>query len=343
MRAGLLLLLLLLTGLPGLLFARPKTDVVVLDNGDRLKCEIKKLQRGKLTISTDASGTITVKWSHVVGLESAFLFQIELESGARYLGRFDLPPELGKIAVEQAQAQEMVDIARVVTMIPMEASFWSRLKGSVDAGYDFTQATSATTWSASADLNYRTPRIETDLAFDSSIKQQEGAESINRQNLRAQVSRFFEDRWFAAVIGQGEKSATQGLDLRALVGGGVGRKLVQTNRSNIAVLGGAAYSREKFEDVGDYNSNAELIAALAAESFRFDSPELDLSASFVVLPNLMTKGRYRLQVNGQARIEILNDLYWSLSVYETFDSEPPSETSRRNDFGITTSIGWSFN
>jgi hypothetical protein len=57
----------------------------------------------------------------------------------------------------------------------------------------------------------------------------------------------------------------------------------------------------------------------------------------------MTKGRYRLQVNGQARIEILNDLYWSLSVYESFDSEPPSETSRRNDFGITTSIGWSFN
>jgi hypothetical protein len=340
MRSGLLLLGILL---PGLLFARPKTDVLVLDNGDRLKCEIKKLERGKLTISTDASGTITVKWSHVVGLESAYLFQIELESGARYIGRFDLPPELGKIAVEEGQEQETVDVARVVGMIPMEASIWSRLKGSIDAGYDFTQATSATTWSASADLNYRTPRIETDLAFDSSIKEQEGAESINRQNLRGQVNRFFQNRWFAAVIGQGEKSATQALDLRALVGAGVGRKLVQTNRSNIALLGGAAYSREKFEDASDYNSNAELVAALALETFRFDSPELDLGASFVVLPNLMTKGRYRLQVNGQARVEILNDLYWSLSVYESFDSDPPSETSRRNDFGITTSIGWSFN
>ena len=56
-------------------WARPKTDVVVLDNGDRVSCEIKKLQRGKLTISTDASGTITLKWSHVVGLQSTFLYQ----------------------------------------------------------------------------------------------------------------------------------------------------------------------------------------------------------------------------------------------------------------------------
>lgn len=77
-------------------WARPKTDVVVLDIGDRVTCEIKKLQRGKLTIKTDASGTITLKWSRVVGLQSAYLYQIELQSGARYIGRFDLPPELAR-------------------------------------------------------------------------------------------------------------------------------------------------------------------------------------------------------------------------------------------------------
>jgi hypothetical protein len=126
------------------------------------------------------------------------------------------------------------------------------------------------------------------------------------------------------------------------VGGGVGRKLLQTNRSNIALVGGAALSREKFEDSPDYESNAELVAALGLETFRFDSPELDLSASLVVLPNVKTWGRYRLQANGKARIEIVRNLYWSLTIYESFDSDPPSETSRRNDFGINTSVGWSF-
>jgi len=324
-------------------FARPKTDVVVLENGNRINCEIKKLQRGKLSVSTDASGTISLKWSHIVGLQSTFLYQIEVQSGERHIGRFDLPPELGKIAVVDGQDQQVVDVFRVVSMVPIEATIWSRMKGSVDAGYDFSQANSATTWSASGELNHRTPRLESEVSFSSNIKQQTGAEDINRQDLKLQVNRYFERRWFAAVLGQGEKNESQSLDLRALVGGGVGRKLVQTNRSNFTVLGGAAFSREKYQDRTEYDTNAELVAAIGLETFRFDSPELDLSAGFVVLPNLLTKGRYRLQANGKARIEVFRDLYWSLTVYETFDSHPPSETSRKNDFGITTSIGWSFN
>jgi hypothetical protein len=329
--------------LAGPVWARPKTDVVVLDNGNRIACEIKKLQRGKLTISTDASGTITVKWSHVVGLQSTFRYQIVLDNGDRHIGRFDLPPELGRIAVANGPDQEDVDVVRVVEMVPIEATIWSRMKGSVDAGYDFTQANSATTWSASATLSHRTPRRESEVSFSSNIKQQIGAEDINRQDLRVQSYRYFEKRWFAAVLGQAEKNESQSLDVRGLVGGGVGRKVVQTNRSNVTVLGGAAFSREKYQDRPDYDTNAELVAGIGLETFRFDSPELDLSAGFVVLPNLLTKGRYRLQANGKARIEIFRDLYWSLTVYETFDSDPPSETSRRNDFGITTSIGWSFN
>jgi hypothetical protein len=323
-------------------WSRPKTDVVVLENGDRVTCEIKKLQRGKLTVKTDASGTITLKWSRIVGLQTTYHFQIELDSGERHIGRFDLPPEFGKISVANGQEQEVVDLFRVVSMIPIEATFWSRIKGSVDAGYDFTQASTATTWSAAAELTHRTPNWETQLAFDSSIKEQEGAESVNRQNLTGQVNHFFENRWFAALVTQAEKSASQGLDLRGLIGGGIGRKVLQTNRSNIALIAGAAYSREKFEDNPDFVSNVEAVASIGLETFRFDSPELDISGSVVVLPNLKTWGRYRLQANGKAKIEIVRNLYWSLSVYETFDSDPPSETSRRNDFGINTSIGWSF-
>jgi len=341
-RAGVGLLVLL--ALPaGLAWSRPKTDVVILDNGDRITCEMKKLQRGKLTISTDASGTISVKWSRVVGLQSTFLYQIVLEDGDRHIGRFDLPPELGKISVANGQAQEVVDVFRVVEMVPFEARFWSRIKGSVDAGYDFTQASSATSWSASAELTHRTPRWETKVNFSSDIKHQAGAENVNRQDLRAQENRYFEKRWFAAFLGQGEKNESQGLDFRLLAGGGVGKRLLQTNRSNIALVVGAAYSQEKYQGRTDYDANAEIVTSIGFETFRFDHPELDLSAGFVVLPNLLTKGRYRLQANGKARIEIVRNFYWSLTVYESYDSDPPSETSRRNDFGINTSIGWSFN
>jgi hypothetical protein len=327
---------------PASALARPKTDVVVLDNGNRVSCEMLKLRRGKLTVKTDAYGTVDIKWSRITGLESEYYFLIELDSGVRYMGRIALG-ESGKIEIPDGDEPAVLEIPQIVGMVAVESSFWSRWAGSVDAGYDFTQATSATSWSSSAELEYRTPRFEMDLSFSSNVQEQTGAEQTNRQNLGAIATRYYEKRWFAAILGQAEKSANTGLDFRGLMGGSGGRKLVQTNRSNVSVLAGAAFSREKFEDAEDFDSNVELVGAVLAETFRFDSPELDLSAQAAIYPNLMTAGRYRVQASGKAKIEIVKNLYWSLSVYESYDSDPPSETSRKNDFGITTSIGWSFN
>jgi Protein of unknown function, DUF481 len=323
------------------LLARPKTDVVFLDNGDRVSCEIKKLQRGKLTIKTDASGTITLKWTHVLGIRTDYPFQVELQSGVRYAGPVD-QLEPGRISVGDEVERTVVETFRVVEMVPIESSIFTRMKGSVDAGYDFTQATSATTLSASAEIDYRAPRIEANVSASSNIHKQEGAEDANRQNVNLLLQRFFRNRWFLAGVGSGEKSLNQGLEFRGLVGGGLGRKLLQTNRSRISFVGGAAFSNEKFVDRSEFDSNAEIVTAVYAETFRFDSPELDLSSAIVVLPNVTTWGRYRIQAKGKAKIEILRNLYWSLTVYESYDSEPPSETSRRNDFGITASLGWSF-
>jgi hypothetical protein len=329
--------------LPAYALARPKTDLVVLDNGNHLSCEIRKLQRGKLTVKTDAFGTVSIKWSRIKGLASDYPFLVEVESGVRYLGGIALGSAPGTIEIGGETHRIPLDVAEIVGMIPVQSSIWSRLSGSVDAGYDFTQATSATSWSSSAELEYRTPRLEADLDFSSNVQEQTGAEETNRQNLGALVTRYYEKRWFAAILGQAEKSANTGLDFRGLMGGSGGRRLVQTNRSNVSVLAGAAFSREKFEDAEDFDSNVELVGAVLAETFRFDSPELDLSGQVAIYPNLKTAGRYRLQASGKAKIEIVKNLYWSMSVYESYDSDPPSETSRKNDFGISTSIGWSFN
>lgn len=328
--------------LPAASNARPKTDVIIFDNGDRLSCEIKKLQRGKLTAKTDGMSTVSVKWSRVARLASDYDFQLELQSGRRYIGSIELAAEDGKLTVVGRAGKTSLDLSRVVEIVPLESSILSRIKGSMDAGYDFTQAGGATTWSASAELNYRTPRWDARANLSSNIKEQTGAERVNRQTLSALIYRFFQNRWFAAVIGQGEKNQSQNLDYRGLFGGGLGRRLVQTNRSKLAVIGGAAFSRERYFDGSEAGSNGELIAAITAETYQFDSPELDISTSFIVLPNLTTPGRYRLQANGKARIEVVKNLYWSLTLYESYDSKPPSESSRKNDFGLTTSLGWSF-
>ena len=69
-RGCLTILLLGLSAAAGPAAAHEKTDVVILDNGDRFQGEIKKLVQGTLTLKTDAAGTISLKWSHVTGVIS---------------------------------------------------------------------------------------------------------------------------------------------------------------------------------------------------------------------------------------------------------------------------------
>lgn len=106
--------------------------------------------------------------------------------------------------------------------------------------------------------------------------------------------------------------------------------------------GGAIFNREKFTDQTVFVSNAEAVAALDVQTFQFDSPVLDISGRAALFPSMTTLGRFRVQTSANAKIEIVKNLYWSLSVYDNFDSQPPSETDRRNDFGINSSLGWTF-
>ena len=53
------------------LFAREKSDVLVMRNGDRLTCEIKHLSADVLYVGLDyALGTVSINWFKVDHLES---------------------------------------------------------------------------------------------------------------------------------------------------------------------------------------------------------------------------------------------------------------------------------
>ena len=53
-------------------------------------------------------------------------------------------------------------------------------------------------------------------------------------------------------------------------------------------------------------------------------------------------GRLRTQLDVNLRWELINDLFWDLNYYNTYDSDPPSGAESTSDYGIVTSIGWSF-
>ncbi len=72
-------------------FAAVKTDIVELVNGDRITCEIKKLDRGKLTVKTDGLGTLSIEWDDIQHISSKARYDVQLASGTGRSARLSGP------------------------------------------------------------------------------------------------------------------------------------------------------------------------------------------------------------------------------------------------------------
>ena len=140
---------------PAAAYAGPKVDVVQLKNGDRLTCEILKLQQGRLSISTDPLDKVSVHWDDVVVLTSPREFEVNTESGDRYYGSLGTarPGEL--IVTAAGGVPVLLRLAEATSIIPIGSSIWSRMDGNLDVGFSFAQANLETRWTFNAGTSYR--------------------------------------------------------------------------------------------------------------------------------------------------------------------------------------------
>ncbi len=78
------------------------------------------------------------------------------------------------------------------------------------------------------------------------------------------------------------------------------------------------------------------------EVFKYKSPKTSLNSKLSFFPSLTEDRRYRVQYDIAARQEIVKDFFFELSGYFTFDSQPPENAASGTDYGIVTSLGWTF-
>src|SRR5271154_6350136 len=135
MKVRSLMLSLVLLGLASSLFARDKTDVLVMKNGDSMTCEIKGLDSGVLYVSFDyIDGTASVDWTKVARLESTQLFVVKTEDGSVYTGALRTA-ETGGGRPAQIQVLEppeqvhTMERSQVVRMVATSEKVWERFNG----------------------------------------------------------------------------------------------------------------------------------------------------------------------------------------------------------------------
>ena len=325
--------------------AAPKTDVVVLVNGDHITCEVKSLEHNRLKVSTSHMGTIYIEWDKIARLQSDQFLLLERSDGGRYYGQLKPSDQDGRLQIARGDARgtpQDVAMASVVRAQPIEGgSFIDRLDGYASAGLDFTKASDRRSLNFAGGLSSRTRIREWALDGSVNITDDSAGETSERYQATGSWRQFRRDRDFWLGFGSLERNTELDLNLRSSAGAGLGRYLVQTNRADWLAGAGVAYTHENYTG-GDVFDSLEAVLTTSFSIFRYDFPETDIGGTLTFLPSLTQSGRYRAETDLRAKYEFVEDLYFELKFYGSYDSKPPSEDTAKSDYGVVTSLGYSF-
>jgi uncharacterized protein DUF481 len=330
-----------------LLFGSPssasaqKTDVIALENGDRITGEIKSYGQGRLTLDTLAAGLVSIKWNRIVSITSDKLFDLQTIDGTRYYGTLAPSDPPGKLVIDTAAGNITLGFFEMFRLAPLYLTFWRRWDGNLDLGFNYTESSQLVQLNLNAQGTYRKPTFSLESTISVTYSRQSDVTGSSRGTYSLTYFRFLSDRWYLLTGAGLDRNVELGLQLRVLWALGGGRNLIQTNQTVLAVSAGVSVNHEQpVEGEGKYN--AEALIGGKYSYFTYDFPNVTLSGSVLVFPSITESGRVRIEANASAKRDLISDLYVSLAVFDSYDSRDPTTGLSKNDWGPTLSVGWKF-
>ncbi len=319
-----------------------KTDVVVMDNGNRLVGEIKKLQYGLLELSmTDIKGRVKIEWNHVVRVVSNKQLDIENRHGDRFFGSLIESDADNVLRVQTVFGQFDVDRVDVVIIEPIKPTFTERLVGDISTGLSYTKSTEILQFNFGGSVRHRSEKALTEASLNTIITARSDGNKTNT-DLPISYQRYFAKKWFYRGDLGGSRNDELGIDFRGSVSAGGGRRLIHSNsaivRASLLISG-----NREFTSDGERSTNFELVLDTNLMAFRYDTPKLEFSLDADGFLNLTVKGRYRVNLDGRLSLELIEDLFWDISqVYYRFDSDPSATASSGTDWGVISGVRYKF-
>ena len=321
-----------------------KTDTLYLNNGDRVIGEVKKMQYGILELSTESMGTVKIEWEDVVQLISDKRYEVILDNTQVIIGYIDSASVRNEILQIIPDIEDQIQLKNVVEITPIKNLFWKRFDGNIDLGFSFTKASDVVQMTLDSRTQYKAEKIYGELNLNSinTNIRGDGEKAAINQNLALQVLRIYPKGWFWGGVSALEKNTELGLDLRSRIATIFGKDVIHGSSANLLLTLGINASNEQTLDSEDSQNSAEGLLGIQFKKFRYKEPEIDISSIVVIYPSITEQGRVRATIDIKASIDLVSDVYFALTFYDNYDSDPPSVDASQNDYGIVASIGYSF-
>ena len=212
----------------------------------------------------------------------------------------------------------------------------------LSVGYDFAKAGGVKHATLGLNMDYRSLiRIES-LRFSTVITDSSTQDASKSMNLGLRHTRLWNKRWFTNSSLNFDQNDELGLNLRTSVGAGGGRYLVQSNTMLLSLEGGLQFSRESLIDEDEVTDSLESTFSANWDWFLFEDPELDWSTTLQVIPSLTESGRVRGELDTTLSWEIIGNLKWAFSLYDSWDNQPQSDGGATSDYGVNTTLAYDF-
>jgi len=326
--------------------AHPKTDIIVLYNGDKLTGELVSMYGGMVELKTDALGTAKVEWKHIARLESKYHYDIRFTDGERHFATIAEASIPGQLILLSDGNEHNYEMLEVVEIRQVEGSFLDRIDIYLSAGYSYTKASSVGQTTFNTDINYEDENTRNNLTGRTTITDtNEEITSSSKFDLSRQV---WTDRSksYRTLYARFESNDELSLDSRYTAGAGLGRYFIDTQKLQWIGDAGLQILTENATDdgaTGGGDSRTESIEGFFSTNFtawRFDTPQLDVDIKLNLYPSFSESGRLRGDTDVRIRWELVEDLFWDTTAFGTYDNK--SGISHEFDYGVTTGIGWKY-
>ncbi|MFZ3340435.1 MAG: DUF481 domain-containing protein [Terriglobales bacterium] len=353
-----------------LLIAIPAfADQIVMKNGDKLTGAITKSDGKTLVLKTDYAGDLTIKFDQIQSLSSTSDLTVTAAgktavgkvatSGADVVvatktdGLAEAP--LSSVTVLRSPAEEA---AYQKTLHPGWSEGWA---GGLNLGFGVTTGNSETKNLNVAFNGVRTGAHDKLTLYENSVyavndkvvAPATGPQTTANSNAGgARYDRDFVPRIFGFGSADFFSNSLQDLDLRAILGGGIGFHTIKNANTMLDILAGGNYTHESYSDVASpnpppatYSYSQSLAALTLGDAFTHKlGKSTAVTQAFMFYPDLSDTSQYRFTFNLGTVTKINKWLGWQNTVADVFVSNPPIAVPRieRNDLQISTGLNIAF-
>ena len=333
-----------------------QADQIILKNGDRITGSIVRKDGGSLTVKSELFGVITMAWDKVDSVKADTPLNISTKDGKTVQGTLALADGTVDMAAinpsttgskSSAPAADITSIRNADEQKAFERldhPGWAQLwAGSGTVGWAGSKGNAETlTFTTGVNAQRVTRTDKTSLYFNT-IKASAlagGKNSNTAQAVRGGLAYGHDlgGRTFLNAFNDYEYDKFQNLDLRFVLGGGVGFHAIKNDHNLLDLLGGADFNRSTYSTPATTKS---------AEAYFGDdySRKLGKAASFNhtarMFNNLTNTGSYRVNFDAGTAVKLTKWLNWSVAVSYRYLSKP-AIGRKANDILYTTGLGFTF-